>query len=276
MKRTTILSLLAMVLLSAMVFAGTDTHTTDLSLGNSAPTITNVDAIPAVDLVAGGTVPVYVVFDVTDINGYADIDLTQGEVVLSKSGEVSRTNTTGNCASSNDGANTVTFNCTVTMYFYDGAGSWNVNVSGRDDAAVLAYNDTTSVTVNALDDILFNDTAINCGSGLVAASNDNKCEVLQITNRGNQNYASMNETGYNLDDDTTGTYVIGAPQFSVSTTDTPVGTALSNGAEVAIPSTTLNKGASSTLNIYTYVDIPTGRPADTYTSTSDWIIEAIV
>jgi hypothetical protein len=276
MKRTTILAILTMVLLSAMVFAGSDTHTTDLSLGNAVPTITDVVAISAVDLAAGTSVPVYVVFDVTDINGYEDIDLAEGLVTLSLAGETSRTNITGNCDNSNDGANVVTFNCTVDMQFYDGAGAWTVNVSAKDDAAAAVYDDADTVTVNALDDILFDDTAINCGSGLVAGSNDNACDVLTITNRGNQNYASMNETAANLDDDTTGTYVIGASVFSASTTDTPVGTALSNGVEVAIPSTTLNKGAASSLSIYTYVDVPTGRPADTYTSTTDWVIEAIV
>jgi cysteine-rich repeat protein len=239
------------------------------------PYITAVYPMSNIDLSAGTSVPVNVLFNVTDAQGYTDIDLTKGFSYLIKSGETTRSNTTGNCLNSNDGINTVTFNCSIDVFYYDAEGSWIINVTSEDLYGYTDFDNDSTVTINSLDDILLNDTAVNCGTGILPGAQDVACDVITIANRGNQNYASINETAHNLDDDTTGTILIDANVFTVSTTDTPAGTALSNGTSVTIPSSTLNKGDGANISWYTYIDVPTSRPVDTYSSTSDWILEAI-
>lgn len=272
----TIIGLVVLLALVLTVIAGTDDHTTTLSIGNSAPYIKNVYNVPNVDLSAGTFVNVYVAYNVTDNNGFADINTSEAKVYLNKTGETTRSNATGTCSNTNDGINTVTFNCTIPMYFYDSAGLWTINATIIDNQGSSAYNISFNVTVNTLDDILFNDTAISCGTNLLSPSIDNACDDLLITNRGNQDYTSMNETGYHLDDDTTGTYIIDASEFSVNTTDSVNGTYLVNATETIIPDSTLSRGQASNLTWYMYADIPSSRPADSYTSTQNWIIEAIV
>lgn len=260
--------------ISLAVYAGSDTHTTSFDVGNANPTITNVESVAAVDLNPGTTTDVYVLFNASDNNGYADLNFSSAQVVLSKAGESDRTSSS--CSAIANGTIESRINCTIAMQFYDDDGSWTINVSIADNAAALAYNDTTTVTVNALDDILLNDTAISCGSALASPSSDNGCDVFKITNRGNQNYASLNYTGYNFDDDLTGTYVINVGNMSVNVTDSALGQSLVDSAPITITDAVLPDGASSDEVIYPYIDIPSGMPADTFTATSDFTIEAIV
>jgi len=269
----TLMTTILFVVLATFVYAGSGTHSTILGVGNANPAVTAVYSVANVDLNAGTTKTVYIAYNVSDNNGYADLNTSEAKVYLTKTGETTRSNTTGNCAVSNNGGLVATYNCSVIMQFYDGAGTWTINVTAKDNTGLSAYNDTTTLTVNALDNILLNASAINCGT-LSSPSTNNKCDTLLVTNRGNQNYGYFNETAYDLKQALDGAY-IASSSFRVNVTDSSTGTALANATKVKIPSSALVKGAASTLPMYMYVDIASGKPADTYTSIVDWLLEAI-
>ena len=86
-----VLMAISILAIALAVNAGSDTHSTSLGIGNSDPTISNVESIANIDLTPGSTVDIYVLFNASDNNGYADLDDATAQAVLSKTGESSRT-----------------------------------------------------------------------------------------------------------------------------------------------------------------------------------------
>jgi len=245
-------------------------HSTDSSIcvgscaGGNNPSISNIESIPDVTLIADSTKKINILFNVTDNDGTSDINENTANATVYKSGETSRYNYS--CTKVSEQDNTIRFNCSIQMYFYDGAGTWNVNVSIQDNSETWAIDDTTrTFTVNTLDDVDIDDTTINW-NGITASTDD-----VEGDNKGNQDYTIIQVTGYNANDG--GSQTITAENFSVDivTGATSGQDYLENGIPVTLTDAFINRGASETETMYTYVDVPPFL-AGTFISTSDWQI----
>lgn len=236
--------------------------------------ISYVYSISNVDLSIGTATNVYTLFNVTNNGGIGEINISSTIVQFIKSGEQTRTSSL--CLEvQNDSVNVMEINCTILMYYYDGSGVWNININVSNNNGELAQSNSETLTVNDLDSILLNDTSINCGTSLTPGTNDIKCDVIRINNTGNQDYTSINYTTYNLDDDSTGSYIFDVNNFNVNITDSPSGDILSNATPVIITNAILNKGEGSSEELYNYLDVPNGYPSDIYNSITDWQLEFI-
>ncbi|MBR9705964.1 hypothetical protein GOV14_02945 [Candidatus Pacearchaeota archaeon] len=249
-----------------------------LVLGNSAPVITfvNITGSSTVVLNGGTTKTVYVIFNVTDNNGYADINSSTSNVTFSKPGETTR-GSASSCVNLANTTLTSQFNCTVSLQFYDGAGSWIINAtiddSNQSDSS--ATNGSINATVSALDYVSQDVSAVSWTSVTTGTNDQEAAAAMVLTNGGNQNYTNISIKGF----DATGgsnSEVIFAENFSVDPD-----TGQSSGqvymvndtyTDVAVLTGLTNYGASSTENVYFYVDTSSGLQPDTFTSDSSWSI----
>lgn len=282
------------------VFANSaPTHTTSLTISNSAPIVYFVESVTAVDLTSGGYKTVNIQINVSDTNGASDIN--NSNLVLSISSPTlveqawNRSNSTPdsgvtapcNVLNSAFDTNERSFTCNITFAYYDGSATWRINASINDSAGAFHSNQTQTIVVNSLDSVSLNSSSLNCGS-LALGSNNNPCGV-RVNNTGNTNYGAFNLTGRDLDADTDATEYIVAGNLTANNSATPAGqgTKLLNGTQVNltgsysganIPLAKGNDSAPSEFNwtVHYQVDIPSeGLIPDTYTSTGNFIITAI-
>ena len=232
-----------------------------------APVISWVEAISAVTLTGGGTKDIYIKFNVS------------GESINASSAKIEITHNEESRTSSLCTNNTHTneFNCTITMQFYDSAGSWNINASIKDNFGDMGINTSVNFTVNSLDYILQDITIVNWTSILAGQNNEEAKVPMILTNEGNQNYSNISIMVY---DATGGTYseVIYAANFSIDdATGQSNGTYMVNNTFVQATQLTglNNHGALITEELYFYVDVTAGIKPDTYTSDMTWRIKAL-
>lgn len=246
----------------------------NLTISNIAPTIPQVFPVSAITLNGGTTKEVTIVFNASDLNGYADLDFATAQVSLSKSGEATRTSSV--CSAIENFTLVSTISCDVTMQFYDGAGSdWKITATIDDLATETATNDTTFVVVNALDYVSQDKTYVKWLTATLGANDEEADNTIVITNGGNQVYTTFDITGQSATG-TTFADVINANKFSVDSE-----TGQTSGQVYMISATPVDvtsllslgtKGASVTEEIFFYADIPSGIRADTYLSDSAWAI----
>lgn len=193
------LSLLVIMLSISFVSAGffdlfkknpdlAPSQSTDVSVtvGNNAPTIVSVSAIPAVDLTAGTTKDVIFTFTAEDTNGAANLDSTTALAEFSFPAEPIRSSIpiTG-CVAGVPVGNQITYTCTVTMVYYDENGAWTVMVSVDDLSAVTASDSSTTIIINLLRDISISPATITFPATTQSATDVLSSSDTTITNLGN-------------------------------------------------------------------------------------------
>ncbi|MFH1642186.1 MAG: hypothetical protein ABIC04_04765 [Nanoarchaeota archaeon] len=236
------------------------------SINNSAqPIISEISLQSPVSLIEGGAKDIYICFNVTDDN----INHSSAAVLIKKSGEINRESS--GCSINSETANTVKYNCTVTFFFYDGAGIWDVNISITDNS--MQYTSSfANITINPLDAIVVNDTQISFGS-LFASTFDNSGDIIKLTNNGNTIYSNISAIAYDLIGSENASYQINADHFEIATSAIPnTGINLTNGTSIQVASASLSKGVSVTEELYFYVDVPADPIPQVYSSVFDWVI----
>jgi len=242
-------------------------------LGNTAPTIPYVTPISTVVPTGGTTKTVYVVFNASDVNGYSDLNHSTANVTLWKTSETNRS--ASSCVAQQNTTQVTVFNCSVNMYFYDSAGTWNVDATVKDDYSETAENTTVTFTVDALDFITQNTASVIWGTVLLGTNDEQADNTITLTNGGNQDYTVLNITGY---DAMNGTNIIHAENFSVdgeagqTTGQVYMVNATAVNVTSAIPGLTTH-GASVTEEIFFYLDVPGALPQGVYTQVATWKIK---
>jgi hypothetical protein len=244
---------------------------TSLIVGNFAPNITWVESISNVILTGMSTKTVYVLFNVTDSNGYNDLNDSTALCMGYKSGETNRTSST--CTGIYPSGNDLTYNCTVDFQYYDAAASnwaWNCSVSDNDGNSTS--NDTVVFTVSSVSYVGMDLTSFNW-SNVNAGQEDQEADGnISLSNGGNQNFTSASVTAHNA---TNGGNVIPAVNFSLDAdTGQDTGqTYMADNSSVAITTWfILPRGENSTEELYAYIDMPS-VPNGVYTSTENWLID---
>ena len=216
-----------------------------------------------VTLNGGITKDIYILFDTSS----SSVNDTSAQVIITN-GLESRTSSSCSNISTQ-------FNCTITMQFYDSAGSWNINASIQDNSENWVENSSESFVVNALDYVTQNINYVEWTS-LNPNTNDNEASnTITFTNGGNQDYPTCNIKAYDVVGDI---YLdmINANQFSIDneTGKTTGQIYLQNDTNIDVSSTiNLNThSSSSTTTSYFYADVPSGIRADIYHQINSWEI----
>ncbi len=269
--------LLAVVIMAYVVTADVQCTSQDcsinttLTVGNSNPTITGVEGGITITGTAETSVTTNVLFNVTDGNGYADVNDTTAQCVGYKSGETNRTSSS--CTAQDQSGNDLSYNCSVDFQYYDAAAAdWAWNCSVTDNAAVSVNDDSVTFTINALNYVDVNVSTFTWASA-TANTNDQEADTaINLDNGGNQDYGAATVTAYNA---TNGNgYVIPATTFYLNNaTGTPAGTQMADSSAVAITAWfTLQHGNGASEDLFAYVDMP-AIESGTYTSANNWLID---
>jgi len=283
MEKKEIIGALGIVLLSAMVAmtyvvvadtecTGQDCSiNTSLTVGNAVPIIKEVQSGITVTLTAESSKTVNVLFNVTDANGFGDVNDSTSQCTGFKSGEANRASTS--CAAQDQSANDLRYNCTVDFQFFDAAAAdWAWNCTVTDNSLASVFNDTVTFTVNSLNFIDQNATTFTWSTASSNTSDQEANLPIRLDNGGNQDYETANVTAFNATDGSGNT--IPATAFALNNvTGTPAGTQMADNTSVSITSFfTLQHGAGANETLYAYVDMPT-VPSGSYSSISSWIMD---
>lgn len=272
--------LVVIAAISVMVFVVTaDTECTgqdcsvgtSLTVGNSVPTITDVESGITITLTGESTVPVNVIFNVTDTNGFADLNDSTAQCIGFKTGEANRTSSS--CSVFGQSGNDARYNCTDTFQYFDAAASdWAWNCSVSDDSAASDFNDSVTFTINSLNFVDVNETTISWAVVNSGTEDEEADAPINLDNGGNQDYETSFVTAYNA---TNSSNIIPATNFSLDadTGQTTGQTYMVENVSVNITSFfTLPHGNASNEDIFVYVDMPT-VPNGIYASTNNWLID---
>jgi len=240
---------------------------------NNLPNITLVNSIVDVTLTQFGTSTSYILVNVTDPDGFGDLNDSLAWCAFSRSGEATR-NSSG-CTGIDQSGNILAYNCSVDMQFYDEAGLWNVQCYVEDVSGGSDDDTSKTVIVNGLNHIVQNITTINW-DGLDPGVDDQEAlEQLEMINGGNQEYTNFNISSHNA---TLGSNIIEDTRFMIdsqagqTTGQTRLNSSGIDWNEGILSKCTAPCSTNSTETMYFYVDTPAGIIGGVYSSIVNWTI----
>jgi hypothetical protein len=253
---------------------------------NSNPLVLDIPITSAVTLSEGIPTLVKFSFVVDDQETISTLINESMQANFSKTGEDTRWNTTG-CVAVVEGTNATSQNytCTIEMQYWDGSGTWTVDVQTGDNTTNVSSQKT--FTVNTL-------TAINITANTLSWPNLNvgnidqlmSTDEVNVTNIGNQNLTSITLRAINLIGETTPTVWIPAANFTATWGERAcnIGTALVNNSATTITGSRLDFGPGSlvTTNNATHICLEevgqdiTQQAYSTAGDVEDWIITGVV
>jgi len=258
----------------------------NVTIGNSAPTITYVQIITATNPTDDTSTSITFNFTVTDTDGAGNIDTSSGRAEFTRAGEPTRSDTS--CSNYAGVGNDMNFSCTIDMWYFDENGAWDINASANDINDIYAENTSESFTYNLLPGMKMSPTALGWGTvGLTDTDTSSDDNPIQVNNTGNDK-VDLHITGLDLQGEYTKTEYIYAVNFTVDSITTGCsGTALVNNSGTNITSASLFKGNHS-LNLndetsgqeelfFCLKGVPQDISSQSYSSTAfgSWTIEIV-
>ena len=258
----------------------------NVTIGNSAPTITYVQIITATNPTDDTSTSITFNFTVTDTDGAGNIDTSSGRAEFTRAGEPTRSDTS--CSNYAGVGNDMNFSCTIDMWYFDENGAWDINASANDINDIYAENTSESFTYNLLPGMKMSPTALGWGTvGLTDTDTSSDDNPIQVNNTRNDK-VDLHITGLDLQGEYTKTEYIYAVNFTVDSITTGCsGTALVNNSGTNITSASLFKGNHS-LNLndetsgqeelfFCLKGVPQDISSQSYSSTAfgSWTIEIV-
>ncbi len=249
-----------------------------VTMTNRGPIITLVN-ISNVTPVGGNIVTIDIGFNVSDEDGFADLNDTSAKINITYRG-VGRSSSS---CTANDyaGTNSSLYICTITFYYFDNSsGQWNINASIGDGSSNMTYNSTWNLTVSSLSAMVIQ-TNLTFSGAVLGQQDKAATTALILNNTGNQDFGPVNVTAYDLVGMSDSTKYIAVGNFTVNTTDAEAGKGnqLVNKTAVTVSGSILPH--KSTLldtigneSLYFWLDVPTSAviSAQSYNSTTLWTI----
>ena len=277
-KKRDLVFLLVLLLIIPLVYAAqvTQTFYVLVTIGNRAPVIFYVNTT-TITPIAGTTVTANVEFNVSDGDGFSDLEDGTAQVNITYNGV---TRTSSSCTPTDYNTNYTQYKCSITIYYYDNTtSSWIINASVS-DGTNTSINATQTATVNSLSamSLTGNLTFSNVNLGEANKAADSP---LTLNNTGNFDFIQINVTAYNLTGITDSSYRIDARNFTVNTTNAVAGAGmpLQNGTSLNVSGATLphlsqNGAANANETLYFWLDVPGSGEitAQNYNSTTWWAV----
>jgi len=279
---------------------------------NQAPNVTIGNfTLFSVDPLASGDSVIVIFFNASDPNGPEDINGTNGGAVIVNftlgAPSIAQFRVgSETCSNTTNSVGVVTFNCTVTMRYYDNASAnWVINVTVTDSGGLSYTNDTATFTYNQLSSFAITVDQVSEGSNLnfsslnVDQTGQQAKRPILLNNTGNDDFNQINITGADLAEvGGSGTLTIGNFFVNVTNSSTGKGLPLTTGPLTipatqgsGLPNATLLHGPAGlggevppylgatdfltrgNLSLYFFVDIPAGTTSATYNGT--WNITVV-
>jgi len=277
---------LVLSIIPAMTFADSDSLTPSVTIGNDDPNIIYMDSdLASYDPTEAGTTYVTLTINVSDENGADTLDDSSLTVEVDDAGTfataVAKYTNSSCIVLSDPDANTRIYECTVSMDYWDSAGTYSTNISIEDTQGGSTFNDTASGAPTwAYTTLVASNVStanITWATAVIGQSNQaSDINPLVVTNRGNAQL-KLNITGSDVVD---GGSTITVGNFSVDL-DNNAGNGEQNlttsSAQISVDSqdATVAQGSdgtpSPTESVYFWADIPSGQNAGTYTGS--WLLE---
>ena len=206
-------------------------------------------------------------FTVYLISGAGNLDDSSAVINFSRAGEELRQNSS--CYKYQNSTYYANYTCNVTMWWWDGAGAWNIEANILDDLGNMGRNITATLSVGSTTGFEMGPTVLTWASISAGSTNQtSNNHPLLLNNTGNAQFGAganqgnitMNAT--NLRGETTSSYMLFARNFSVSTATGGglcsgeaclecAGTQMGNWSYVNITYSNLTKGNYTLNNGYT-------------------------
>ncbi len=227
--------------------ATSDTTALNITVGNSVPTITIVDPIAATDPSIGTTKSITFYFNVTDTDGYANIDIDTAKAYFTKAGESTRSNTSCISTFTPNSGNSMNFTCTIDMWYWDENGAWTINVTIEDINSAVGYNESETFTYNLQTAMTMSPTSLGWPTiGLTDTDTGSDEDPITANNSGNDVNLNINVTALDLQGEETTTQYIYANNFTVEdATEGCSGTVMVNATSTNVTSAILQRGNNS-------------------------------
>jgi hypothetical protein len=276
-KKRDLAILLILLSIIPIVFAAQKTQyfTVTVSMTNRGPTIFYVN-VTNVTLIAGSTATIDILFNVSDPDGFGDLNDSSAKVNVTLNG-VSRGNSS--CNPTDYDINYTQYACSVTFYYFDNAStSWVVNASVSDNSRNQSTNDTNNLQVRSLSSLSIVSnltfTSIAVGQQDATPTSD-----FILNNTGNFDFFTINVTAYDLIGISDSSKTLGAGNFTVNTTDAAAGLGMQlqnatsmNLTGALLPHKTSDLDILSNETIYFWLDVPNDLTVQNYNSTTNWAI----
>jgi len=228
-------------------WATSEITTVSISVGNNAPILEFVSAIPAQSVTESGTASVVFSFTATDIDGVGNLNDNLAQARFQRAGETTRENLS--CAWVSDiDTDTANYTCTIDIWYWDGAGSWTINATIEDINNAKGENSSTTFTLQETTAMVMSPIAltwptINLTDTNVLSNND----PVTINNTANKDITAGNVkvAAIDLQGETTSTDFIYANNFSVNVNDACEGTVMVNNTATAVSGATITAGNNS-------------------------------
>lgn len=262
-------SILLITPIVMLVLSATDNFSTTATVTNQPPLI-QIDASQTVSGQTAGVGTVYLLFNATHQNGWSSLNDSTARLFINKTGEATRSSSS--CAAqSHPSALSTIYNCTLSIWYFDAPGAWSLNATINDTSGNTVTNVTNTGTVGNIFAVAATSASI-AFSGAPGSVNNAASPAQQLNNTGNQNFGGINVTGYNL---FSGSNFISVGNVSANSSNSGgLGQTLINGTKVQLQNSALTRGNNSRTNIFFWLNVPAGVPAGSYTSQSNWILEA--
>lgn len=248
---------------------------------NTAPEITFVSPIADTNPVEASSTTVTFYATMYDEDGVADLNDNSVNASFTRTGETARYDT--GCTRVGDiDANSANYSCSIDMWYFDGAGSWDITVYGEDDEPESATNSSESFTYNQLQAIVISPASISFDAGTGDTNVLADDHPTQINNTGNYNATgNLAIEAYDL---FSGSNILGSGNFTAGVNVGAVcasGDTMENATNTTITSLVLEKGNLSVGEAqedvyYCIAEVPQIVSGTYDTSGSDsWIIRLL-
>ncbi|VVB82200.1 beta-1,4-mannooligosaccharide phosphorylase [uncultured archaeon] len=152
---------------------------------NNIPQITFVSPISDQDPTENATTPVIFNVTVYDADGAGDINITGVSANFTRSEEAVRLNSTCSKLTGQDLSNSYNFSCSISMWYWDENGTWNISVGASDNESNSASNLSTTFTYNPLKAFVLSPLLVTWTSLTPAGINITSNQNTTLNNTGN-------------------------------------------------------------------------------------------
>ncbi|MFH1840346.1 MAG: hypothetical protein ABH849_04315 [Nanoarchaeota archaeon] len=172
----------------------------------------------------------------------ANINRSSAIGSFNKSTEATRTNST--CLNVSEVGNTITFNCSISVWYWDANGNWTINATVKDNFGASVQNVTREMELLLTTGMVMAPTALTWATLAPTSTDSLANENITINNTANKDITDGNVkvTSVNLRGEETETDYLLAANFTVNNTNTCGGTAMVNNSAQGVSGSTITAG----------------------------------